>query len=317
MFSKHNSELNNKMNETKITIITPSFNRAHTLPRVYESLRRQTFKDFKWLIMDDGSTDGTKDLIHSFQQENLFEIEYHWQKNEHKFVTVFEGVKKVKTPYFMVVDSDDSYPENSLEILFNEAEKISNKEEYISVMGLSEYENGKLVGDKYPDAGFDGSIFDMRYKYKIMGDKFGVFITSTYQNLLNKFDYSAYRGKGYVPQSVFFNMYDSKGIKTRFINKVVRIYHFDLNDNDSVSNTRWTGKNTFGLMEGYRSFLNNYYLQLKKYPKTLIRNLVGYQVYSIINKKSLKEINKGLKNFRILSLILYPFSYLYLKLNLR
>lgn len=301
------------MKDIKITIVTPSYNRAHTLNRVYDSLINQTFKDFKWIIMDDGSTDNTNELVESFQKERLIDIEYFWNKNQHKFITVFEGVKKVTSKYFMIVDSDDSYPSDSLQILFDEVEKILNQNEYISVMGLSQFEEGKIVGDQYPNNGFDGSIFEMRYKYKVRGDKFGIFITKTYQQLLKSFDYSDYQGKGYIPQAVFFNTYDANGVKTRFVNKVVRNYHLDETDENSVSNTRWTGKNTFGLMEGYKSFLNSYGNKLFGYPKALIRNLVGYQVYGIINKKTFSEINKGLKNFKILSLLIYPLSLIYTK----
>ncbi|TGN27145.1 glycosyltransferase family A protein [Empedobacter tilapiae] len=301
------------MSEVKITIVTPSYNRAHTLTRVYDSLKNQIFKDFKWIIMDDGSTDNTKELVESFQEENLLKIEYFWNENQHKFVTVFEGIKKVTSKYFMIVDSDDSYPTDSLQILFDEVEQIQNQDEYISVMGLSQYTDGKIVGDQYPNNGFDGSIFDMRYKYKVRGDKFGIFITKTYQQLLKNFDYSLYKNKGYIPQTVFFNTYDANGVKTRFVNKVVRNYHLDESDENSVSNTRWSGKNTFGLMEGYRSFLNSYGKKLFNYPKALIRNLVGYQVYSIINQRDLSEINKELKQFKMLSTLIYPLSYLYYK----
>ena len=58
----------------KITIITPTYNRAHTLSRVYESLKNQTFKDFKWIIIDDGSTDNTEGLVKSFQKENILDF---------------------------------------------------------------------------------------------------------------------------------------------------------------------------------------------------------------------------------------------------
>ncbi|MEG0188734.1 MAG: glycosyltransferase family A protein, partial [Algoriella sp.] len=91
------------MSEIKISIVTPSYNRAHTLSRVYESLKNQTFKDFKWIIMDDGSTDNTSELVKSFQAENVFEIDYFWNENQHKFITVFEGIKKVTSNYFMIV----------------------------------------------------------------------------------------------------------------------------------------------------------------------------------------------------------------------
>ena len=303
------------MNQEKITVVTPTFNRAHTLQRAFDSLLNQTFKSFKWIIMDDGSTDQTEDVVRGFQAVSPFVIEYHYSPNQHKFHTVFEGIKKVETPYFTILDSDDSYPVDALEVLYKECEKIENQEEFISVMGLSGDEEGKVVGDKYPNGRFDVSIFEMRYKYKVRGDKNGMFFTKTYQRELEKFDYSGIPKGIYIPQSVFFNVYDSKGVKTRFINKIIRNYHKDENDEASVSNTRWTGKNRLGLMMGHQSFLNNYGKQLCKYPKALIRNLVGYHLYAIASGKKMNKITTGLKHFKTLSFFLFPFSYFYFKLK--
>lgn len=303
------------MSQEKITVVTPTFNRAHTLQRAFDSLLNQTFKDFKWIIMDDGSTDETEDVVRSFQAVSPFVIEYNYSSNKHKFHTVFEGIEKVETPYFIILDSDDSYPIDAFEILYNECEKVENQAEYISVMGLSGDEEGKVVGDEYPNGGFDGTIFEMRYKYKVKGDKNGMFFTKTYQRELEKFDYSGIPKGIYIPQSVFFNVYDAKGVKTRFINKIIRNYHKDENDEASVSNTRWSGRNRLGLMLGYQSFLNNYGQQLCKYPKALIRNLVGYHLYAIASGKKMKEINRNLKHFKTLSFFLFPFSCLYFKIK--
>ena len=300
----------------KITIITPTYNRAKTLPKVFESLLNQSFKDFLWIILDDGSTDNTEKVVENFQLLNpFFEIIYKKDKNRHKFLTVLEGVKMVKTPYFMVIDSDDIYPENSLEILISEVEKTDNQDDYISVMGLSADENGHIVGDQYPKNGFDGSILEMRYKYKVRGDKFGIFITQTYQREIAGKDYSQYEGKGYIPQSVIFNDYDAKGVKTRFINKVVRFYLKDEDDTASVSNTRWSGKNLFGLAEGHLSFLNAYGNQLFSYPKALIRNVIGYQIYALKSGRKTSTILTEIKNplIKILGFFALPFSFIYQK----
>ncbi|MFT3918499.1 glycosyltransferase family A protein [Cloacibacterium sp.] len=302
----------------KITIITPTFNRAKTLPKVFESLLNQSFKDFLWIILDDGSTDNTTELVENFQLHNpFFEIIYKKDKNRHKFLTVLEGIKMVKTPYFMMVDSDDIYPENSLEILISEAEKIENQDKFIGVMGLSADENGKIVGDKYPNNGFDGSIFEMRYKYKVRGDKFGIFITKTYHREISVKDFLKYEGKGYIPQSVIFNDYDAKGVKTRFINKIVRFYLKDNDDVASVSNTRWSEKNLFGLAEGHLSFLNSYGNRLFFYPKALLRNLIGYQTYSLKSGRKTSTIINEIKNvwIKILGIFVLPFSFIYQKLK--
>lgn len=299
--------------ENKITVITPSYNRAHTLKRVYESLKNQIYKDFVWIIMDDGSTDNTQSLVDSFIKEKKIQIEYFHDRNRHKFITVFEGIKKVETPYFVIIDSDDTWPPDSFQILLDEVSQIKNQEEYIGVIGHSADEEGNLVGDLCPGDGFTGSIFEMRYKYKVGGDKNGIFITDSYKKELANYDYLVYEGKGYIPQSVFFNIYDAKGLKTKFINKVIRTYHRDENDQNSVSNTRWTGKNIFGLREGYKSFLNNYGNRLFSYPKSLLRNIIGFQLYSFMNKVPLSSFFKELKNptIKILSIFILPFSYMY------
>jgi hypothetical protein len=157
----------------------------------------------------------------------------------------------------------------------------------------------------------------MRYKYKVRGDKFGIFITKTYQREISEKDFSQYEGKGYIPQSVIFNDYDARGIKTRFVNKIVRFYLKDEDDADSVSNTRWSGKNLFGLAEGHLSFLNSYGNQLFSYPKALLRNLIGYQTYAIKSGRGIFRIIADVKNpwIKILGIITLPFSIIYQKLK--
>lgn len=296
-----------------ITVITPTYNRAHTLNRVYESLQKQSFKRFRWIIMDDGSTDSTSQLVHRYINENIIPIKYYKGKNRHKFITVFEGIKKVKTPYFVIIDSDDSWPKDSFEILYQEVSKIKNQDQYIGVIGHSADTEGNLIGNLFPGNGFTGSILEMRYKYQVKGDKNGIFITKSYLRELDKFDYSIYENKGYIPQNVFFTTYDSLGLKTKFINKVIRIYYKDDDDSASVSNTRWKGKNIFGLREGYKAMLNNYSYQLFSYPKTLLRNLIGFQYYSFLNKKSLASNISSIKNpiIKLMSVLTLPFSYAY------
>lgn len=299
----------------KITVITPTYNRAHTLQRVYQSLVNQSFKDFLWLIMDDGSTDDTQSLVQRFQQENKIEIEYYWQENQAKFHTVFDGVRKVNSPYFVIWDSDDAFPQNSLEILYQKVANLPKDDKFIAVTALSADENGNIVGDKFPEDVYDGFILDIRYKYKVKGDKNGIFITETYLKVLNLLDLNQFKKGVYIPYSVFYNLYDSLGYKTRFINKVVRYYLFDADDKASVSSTRTTGKNRYGLMVGHLSFVNDYGKQLFKYPKALFRNLIGYQVYSILNSKSLGQIVRELKYFKLLAISLYPAAFIYTKLR--
>lgn len=100
-----------------ITVFTPTYNRENTLARLYESLKEQTYKDFEWLIVDDGSTDSTSSLIQKFQEENIIQIRYYYTSNGGKHRAINFGVKKANGELFFIVDSDDYVMPNVLEII--------------------------------------------------------------------------------------------------------------------------------------------------------------------------------------------------------
>ena len=101
------------------TIFTPTFNRAHTLHRVYNSIKKQTLKDYEWLIIDDGSTDNTKSLISKWNNENDFSIIYKYKKNQGKHLAINDGVKIANGRFFLIADSDDSFPKDSLKTMYD------------------------------------------------------------------------------------------------------------------------------------------------------------------------------------------------------
>ena len=91
----------------RLTIFTPTYNRAYILPKLYESLCEQTCQDFEWLIVDDGSTDHTKELIEGWRQEEKVNLIYIYQDNSGKMMAHNRAVQASKTEFFMCVDSDD------------------------------------------------------------------------------------------------------------------------------------------------------------------------------------------------------------------
>src|SRR5690242_19362698 len=90
------------------TVFTPTYNRAHTIERVYRSLCTQNCRDFEWLVVDDGSTDGTEALIRQWQHEAEFPIRYFWQPNAGKHVAMNRGVAEASGSLFLTLDSDDA-----------------------------------------------------------------------------------------------------------------------------------------------------------------------------------------------------------------
>ena len=100
-----------------ITVFTPTYNRAYILPVLFDSLQKQSLKNFEWLIVDDGSTDKTAQVIKKFAQTALFEIRYIHQENQGKHVAINTGCQHAKGDLFFIVDSDDFLGNNAIEVL--------------------------------------------------------------------------------------------------------------------------------------------------------------------------------------------------------
>ena len=102
-----------------LTIFTPTFNRAYTLHKCYESLKRQTSKDFVWLIIDDGSSDNTKELVDKWINENEVEIRYYYQKNQGMHGAHNTAYKLIETEINTCIDSDDYITDDAVEKIVN------------------------------------------------------------------------------------------------------------------------------------------------------------------------------------------------------
>lgn len=138
----------------ELTVFTPAFNRSHTLRRAFESLCKQTSKDFIWLIIDDGSTDGTETLVKTMIEEADFPIEYHYKENGGRHTAVNYSYDFLKTEYVVTLDSDDELVEDAVEKMLRIWHSIP-KEEYDHFWCISGREinagTGKMVGAPYPD----------------------------------------------------------------------------------------------------------------------------------------------------------------------
>ena len=210
------------------------------------------------------------------------------------------------------MDSDDAILPNALEILLDEIENVPD--DIVFVCGLAVDENGQLIGEEYPKSPLDCSIFEMRYHYKVKGDKWGLGFTKVFRNM--NLQEEKYLGKGFIPEGVYQFLFDVQG-KHRFINKAVRIYHRDLEDEHSLANNFYDAKNAFGLSQSYLSFINVYADKIYSYPKTLFRNLIGYQYYSLKDNTSFSKIISNPQNIviKLLGLLTLPLSFIYHKIK--
>ncbi|TCT23117.1 glycosyltransferase involved in cell wall biosynthesis [Thiobaca trueperi] len=204
------------------TVFTPTYNRAHTLNRAYESLKNQTFRDFEWLIIDDGSTDETQKLVASWSKEADFGIHYIFQENQGKHIAFNRGVQLARGRFFLALDSDDAAMPNALEIFAQAWDKIQSNQRgrFSAITGLCIDEQGKLIGDPYPCSPLDSDSSEIRYKYHIKGEKWGFQRTE----VLKKFPFPEVYGIKFFPEGVIWSAI-SREYKTRFINEVVRVYY--------------------------------------------------------------------------------------------
>jgi len=159
--------MNNK--KTTLTVFTPTYNRAYCLHQGYEALKRQTCKDFIWLVIDDGSTDNTRELIEKWQKEADFTIKYIYQENRGMVAAHNTAHYSMNTELCVCIDSDDHMPDDAIgKILKIWQEK--GYEDCAGIVGLDAYKNGDIVGTKLPDIP-ECKFSELYTKYKISGDK--------------------------------------------------------------------------------------------------------------------------------------------------
>ncbi|WP_288883518.1 glycosyltransferase family 2 protein [Pedobacter panaciterrae] len=163
--------------EGKLTIYTPTFNRAYCLPQLYNSLLRQSKQHFEWLIIDDGSTDGTEELVDTWIKEAPFKIKYFKQKNEGKMAKVNFAHQIINTELNMCMDSDDYLTDNAVEEIFFTWEEAKNVPKICGMVGLDLLINGKIIGTEFP-ANLKKIKFSDFDRLGVKGDKKFIYKTS-------------------------------------------------------------------------------------------------------------------------------------------
>lgn len=173
-----------------ITVFTPAYNRADLLGRCFESMKRQTRKDFIWMIIDDGSKDNTRQVAEQWLREPLdFELQYHYKENGGLHTAYNEAIARIETELCVCIDSDDFMPDDAIEKILAFWEKHGS-DEYAGIVGLDFDLEGKVIGDPLPEQKTVNLIDLHTGKYPIVnGDRTNVVRTALY--------------KKYAPMKVF------------------------------------------------------------------------------------------------------------------
>ena len=132
-----------------LTVLTPTYNRGNTLANLYDSLCRQQERDFEWLIIDDGSTDHTKELCEKWGQEADFQVRYFWQENGGKHRALNKGIPLAQAPFIYIIDSDDYLTDNAVELIRLWINKVKPNPKCAGVSGTRISKHGQIIG-QYP-----------------------------------------------------------------------------------------------------------------------------------------------------------------------
>ena len=202
-----------------ISIITPTYNRAYILPMLHGSLCRQTSKDFEWIIIDDGSTDDTEDLVEQWHDME-FPLTYILQANGGKHRALNTGMKAVRGDYCMIVDSDDYLTDDAIEAIHGWIKHIARDGNFAGVSVLKGYIGGGRIGG-YPRAKRYAEYVDatniQRRKHKLLGDKAEVYRT----DILKRYPFTEHEGENYVSLSDVWDAIAADGYKIRWFNKII------------------------------------------------------------------------------------------------
>ncbi|HRT82428.1 MAG TPA: glycosyltransferase family A protein, partial [Oscillospiraceae bacterium] len=174
------------MSLPQLTVFTPTYNRAHTLIRCYESLKRQTNKEFVWLIVDDGSSDETENMVMGWMQEEKgFKINYLYQENSGMHSAHNLAYENIFTELNVCIDSDDYMPIDAVEKILLFWNEQKDKENIAGFMALDALENGQIIGNEFPENIKKATSYDYYFKYGLKGDK--KFILRTELCKLNRY----------------------------------------------------------------------------------------------------------------------------------
>ena len=204
-----------------LTIFTPAYNRAHTLPRTYESLLAQRCKDFVWLIVDDGSKDNTGELVRSWQeQDNGFEIRYIYKENGGMHTAHNTAYEHIDTELNTCIDSDDCMAPGAVEKILGKWEQVRDQG-YAGIIALDSDMDGNIIGQGFPE-GLTETTLGGYYRNGGSGDKKLILRTDVVHQYPS---YPTFEGERFVPLGSLYTMID-RDYKLSVLDQVVCLVEY-------------------------------------------------------------------------------------------
>lgn len=191
----------------KISVLTATYNRANLLSKLYESIVNNLNENIEveWLIMDDGSTDETKNVINKYACENKLQIKYFSQENQGKMQAINNLIEYANGDLIIECDSDDYFTNNAFEIIRDEYEKNKTQiQECYGLCFLKYDQTGKNMGNNFKKD--KSKMFDLYFKEGENGEKALVFNSE----IRKQYKYELENGERFVTEARMFHKMDEK-----------------------------------------------------------------------------------------------------------
>lgn len=283
-----------------VSVLTPTYNREHLLIRLFESLNSQTNFDFEWIIIDDGSTDNTKDVIDTFKTSK-FDIKYIYKKNGGKHTALNLGIKSCIGLLTFIVDSDDWLKTNAIESIITIYDKYKENEKLAGFSFLREYPDGKLNVKSNYENEYIGSYNQVRIYEQNIGDMAEVY----YTNILKKYSFPEIKDEKFLSEDIVW-IEIGKKYDLVFLDYSIYISNY-LSDGLTKNRRKNNIKSCNGCYLTGKSMLS-----IKLPFKLKIKYNVYLYVYGKFSNKKYKDIKKDTNNRLLLNLI-HPFSFILYK----
>lgn len=202
----------------KLTIFTPTYNRGNLLYRIYDSLKSQAIYNFEWLIIDDGSTDNTEEIVQQFLLNKTFPVRYYRKENGGKHTAHNFAVSVARGEYFMCLDSDDMLVENAMTDLMNCIEMCDKNE---GIIAYKIDEEGNLLSDIYPKNLIKTNTIELTLKYNCSGEFTLLYPTAT----LKENTFPVFQGEKFISENVIYDVL-SEVCNMRLLNSAITLCEY-------------------------------------------------------------------------------------------
>ncbi|BCZ26294.1 sugar transferase [Claveliimonas bilis] len=207
-----------KMCKKTLTIFTPTYNRGYILQKLYKSLKKQRNIDFQWLIVDDGSTDNTEQIVDTWIKENKIQICYYKQENGGKQRAFNRGVNNAKTELFMCIDSDEYLLEDAVEIILQQWKKIRKNKNLAGMVALRGKTEDQPIGTYFPERIKESSLGELYSSYHFKGDTELIYRTE----ILKEYPFWVAENEKFMGESYVYQQIDQK-YKLFILRKIVAV----------------------------------------------------------------------------------------------